>query len=283
MRVKKRESNETGEKRELKNMFKNSANKTMKNKIFALSAVFCVLLFSLLSRAQTCVIPPAGLPAMIEDLRMDENAVLKAKVLEDYFKAKTSAKEGIVSRVSDIALEVCGKKPFFIDISAGHAGELWNRDIKKDEYALMEKRSFAWMNAGENTPKAGKWFASFGIQGMGGDNPSTTMNLRLGTMLYKNKYDLALTYDYNKQDYSLLTKKALGLSARRLFPLTPHTGWNAGLKVDITDYYGEAGTDFKGLAGINIYLPGGSFDITYSIGNKGYWSVILGYTVFITR
>ena len=171
---------------------------------------------------------------------MDEKGILKVNALEEYFKIKKGEKKRIVSGLSESIAGACGKMPSFMDISTGHRGEIWN--IKKGKASLMESRSYTDINAGGKMVKTGKWFASFGMQSMGGDNPSTGMNFRLGSMLYKNKYDLALTYNYNQQNYSLLSRKSLGLSARKLFPLTPHGGYNLGINLSRSDNYGETET-----------------------------------------
>jgi len=37
------------------------------------------------------------------------------------------------------------------------------------------------------------------------------------------------------------------------------------------------------VAGINVYLPRGSFDITLNLQDKGAYGLMAGYTVFISR
>jgi len=166
-----------------------------------------------------------------------------------------------------------------IRISGGHYGELWK--LSGGKAAALETWSLAEINPVSGAARAGKWFASFGVRRMGGDYPNNGLNLRLGTMLYKNKYDLSLSWDYNRYSDSDSASKTLGLSVRRLMPLTPHTGCNLGVKISRSDYYGDASTDLSGVAGLNFYLPGGSFDISYDMGEEGRWGVTLGYTVFI--
>jgi hypothetical protein len=137
---------------------------------------------------------------------------------------------------------------------------------------------------GEKTSQAGRWFASFGMQGMsGGDYPSGAINMRLGSTLYKNRYDVALTYDYYKLRDALEGRTSLGLVARALMPVSPYGGWNIGAQLLSVNNYGVRQGTLGIVAGINVFLPRGSFDITLNLQDQGNYGLLAGYTVFITR
>jgi len=46
---------------------------------------------------------------------------------------------------------------------------------------------------------------------------------------------------------------------------------------------GDAVTSLGVLGGINFFLPGGSFDVTALIGNHSTYSLLIGYTLYLTR
>jgi len=161
-------------------------------------------------------------------------------------------------------------------------GELWN--IKPGKAEKMEAWSDSSVPLGEKTRRAGRWFASFGMQSMGGgDFPSSTLNLRFGSTLYKNRYDLAASYDYSKPRDSLLSSKSIGLVGRALMPLSRHGGWNVGAQVSSSDNYGKQDSSVGLVTGLNVYLPQGSFDLTLNLRDEGAYGFFAGYTFYLTR
>ncbi len=161
-------------------------------------------------------------------------------------------------------------------------GEIWNFSGGK------ARRLDAWSDKvlpqGPGIKTAGRWFASFGMQSMGGgDYPSSTLNMRLGSTLLQGRYDLALSYDYAKPQESELTSSSLGLVGRALLPLSRHSGWNVGAQWYAADNYGEKSSSFGLVTGINVYLPRGSFDITLNLKDKGDCGLLAGYTIYLSR
>lgn len=129
-----------------------------------------------------------------------------------------------------------------------------------------------------------RFFGYMGGQMMRGGDMDTIMafNGRLGTTLFKNRCDAAVLFSYAKMgDYNL---SSYGLLGRALFPLSEHVGWNVGGSyVRNSPSEGDAVNSIAVLGGINFYLPGGSFDVTVSIGNNSMQSLMIGYTLYLTR
>lgn len=161
-------------------------------------------------------------------------------------------------------------------------GELWALSGGKAE--KLDSWNYSAVQPGPGVSAAGRWFASFGMQNMGGgDYPASTLNMRVGSTLFRGRYDLALSYDYYKPRDSELGSRSLGIVGRALMPLSRHSGWNAGAQLSTSDNYGTKAVDFGLVTGMNVYLPRGSFDISVNLKNKGACGLLLGYTVYLTR
>ena len=139
------------------------------------------------------------------------------------------------------------------------------------------------MRFGPHSRRAGRWFGYLGGQlTRGGDLPANAWTGRIGTTLFKDRYDAAISLSRNnftEVDDSGVT--TVGLVFRALYAYTPHAGFNLGAQVDRVSAPGYSHLSPSVLAGINIYLPGGSFDITLTHGERGNRGLLLGYTVYI--
>lgn len=221
-----------------------------------------------------CAGAAAALPPEIESSRPNAAGVMQLKAAKNYKTLDVHRKAEIVAAAAgpDAAAQV----------SFDGGGELWR--VKGGEADRLDAWSDAKIRLEEKAVRTGRWFASFGMQSMaGGDYPSATLNLRLGSTLYKDRYDLALSYDYSKPQDSLLSRSSLGLVGRALMPLTRHGGWNIGAQVASVDNYGVEETKVGVVTGLNVYLPRGSFDITFNLQDKGAYGFLAGYTVYLTR
>lgn len=187
-----------------------------------------------------------------------------AAVLNAWYAAAPAKKEGLA----------------VVELNGG--GELWT--VKEGRAAKLDAWSDKQIYLGPKARRTGRWFASFGMQSMGGgDYPSSTMNLRLGTTLYKNRYDAAVSYDYGKPRDAVLSRSSLGLVGRMLMPFSRRGGWNLGAQLSSSDNYGLKTTAAGLVTGLNVYLPSGSFDISFTFRDKGAYGLLAGYTVFLTR
>lgn len=218
------------------------------------------------------------LPSEFENSRVNSAGVVYLKAAGGYKTLSKAAKASVVSQ----AASSLGRQDGQLAVELDGAGELWSlRNGKAEQLDAWSDRA---MPLSHGSSRIGRWFASFGVQAMnGGDYPSGTMNLRLGSTLFKNRYDLALAYDYSKPRDSMVSRTSLGLVGRALMPLSAHGGWNIGGQISSVDNYGDKTTSIGLVTGLNVYLPGGSFDIALKLQDKGAYGLMAGYTVFLTR
>lgn len=220
----------------------------------------------------------AALPSDFGSSRINASGVTYLMALPAYSQLALAAKEKALANAA-AALGIADGQ---VVVELPAAGELWR--VKNGKPAKLDSWSDNELPLGQGTRRAGRWFASFGMQGMsGGDYPSGTLNMRLGSTLYKGRYDAALTYDYSKQQDALVGRTSLGLVSRALLPINRHGGWNVGAELYTIDNYGVRQNSFGLVTGLNVYLPGGSFDVTLNLRDKGAYGLLVGYTLFITR
>lgn len=219
----------------------------------------------------------APLPPQFESSRTAAAGAVYLKAAKAYYDFTIGDKAAAVAAAA-AALGLAG--PVAVELDGG--GELW--EVKESRVVKLDAWSDRNIYLGPKARRTGRWFASFGMQSMGGgDYPSATMNLRLGTTLYKDRYDAAVSYDYSKPQDSELSRSSLGLVGRMLMPLSRHGGWNLGAQVSSSDNYGVKTTAVGLVTGLNVYLPRGSFDISFTLRDKGAYGLMAGYTVHLTR
>lgn len=162
-------------------------------------------------------------------------------------------------------------------------GELWT--VAGGSATLADTWSRSQLRYTRHERTAGRWFGYAGGQFVrGGDSPSNGWTGRLGTTLFKNRYDAALSISRSSltdADDSAMT--TLGLTGRALYPYTRHAGLNLGLQLDRVSYTGYSHISPSAVGGINIYLPGGSFDLSLNYGESGRVALLAGYTVYISK
>jgi hypothetical protein len=220
----------------------------------------------------------AALPSEFEGSRVNSSGLVYLKGAGGYKNLSAAAQAAAVSK----GAAALGRQDCQIAVELDGAGELW--DVRNGKAAQLDAWSDRSMPLAHGSSRIGRWFASFGMQAMnGGDFPSGAMNLRLGSTLFKNRYDLALAYDYSKPRDSIVSRTSLGLVGRALLPLSPHGGWNIGGQISSADNYGDQTSSIGLVTGLNVYLPGGSFDITFKLQDKGAYGLMAGYTVFLSR
>ena len=218
------------------------------------------------------------LPSEFEGSRVNTSGLVYLKASSSYKNLSAAAKAAAVAK----AASALGHATRQLAVELDGAGELWS--VNSGKVLELESWSDKTLPLGPGSNRMGRWFASFGMQSMGGgDSPSSTLNMRLGSTLYKNRYDLALSYDYSKPRDSLLSRASLGVVGRALMPLSRHGGWNIGVQLSSYNNYGVKTSDSGLVTGLNVYLPRGSFDITLSLRSKGAYGLLAGYTVFLTR
>ncbi|KAF0124687.1 MAG: hypothetical protein FD189_2286 [Elusimicrobia bacterium] len=162
-------------------------------------------------------------------------------------------------------------------------GELWT--ISQSSAALADTWSRKELRFTRRARTAGRWFGHISGQfARGGDYPSNGWTARLGTTLYDNRYDAAVSLSRNTfTDIDGSGVTTFGLTGRALYPYTRHAGLNLGLQLDRVSASGYSDFSPSATGGVNIYLPGGSFDMSLTYGAKGRVSLLAGYTVYIGR
>lgn len=161
-------------------------------------------------------------------------------------------------------------------------GELWL--MKYAGPARIDSWSDGRLSFSPGEPGKNRFFGYLGGQIMRGGDMDTVsaFNGRLGTTLFGNRCDAAVIYGHSKA--GSFGVSSYGLTGRALFPLTGHVGWNLGGSFTRSaPSEGGAENSLAALGGINFYLPGGSFDITASAGNHSMYSLLVGYTLYLTR
>lgn len=131
--------------------------------------------------------------------------------------------------------------------------------------------------------RSGRLFGFLGGQMVrGADADATGFNARLGSTMLQDRYDLAASFGYAALES--VTTRTYGLVGRALFPVAPGLGWNAGVQLSRFDpSRGDVTNTVSVLAGLNFFLPGGSFDVTLQVGSRSTYGVLAGYTFFLTR
>ena len=230
--------------------------------------------------AAAVVLPSAAMAegriGTFAEAALTSGGVLRLKAAESYLKLDESARKA--------AVEAQGKEyPGTSVVSVDYLGngELWT--ISDGHASLADSWKRSEIHFGPHMRRFGRWFGYVGAQATrGGDLPSNMWVGRVGTMLFKNRYDAALSVARN--NFTALSDSAvttIGLTFRSLHPFTEHTGYNYGAELDRTSYTGYSHISPSVLGGINIYLPGGSFDVTVTQGEMGNRGFMFGYTVYI--
>ena len=219
------------------------------------------------------------LPPQFEGSSVNAAGTTVLKAAKTYTAIQPMGRSAVIAQAA-AALAVPPGKPFSVEWQGG--GELWS--MKDGQPAKLDSWSDRSLPLGPKSSNRGRWFGAFGIQSMGGgDYPASSMNLRVGSTLFQNHYDLAWTYDYYKPAESQTYRASMGLMGRKLMPLSPHGGWNVGAQLSMLNNYGERSGTLGLVTGLNIYLPRGSFDITLLLQDEGAYGLLAGYTVYLTR
>jgi len=161
------------------------------------------------------------------------------------------------------------------------AGSLWT--LRDGKAVILEQWSDDHpVYTGERNG-TGRWFGFLGGQIVrGGDEDVSGFNARLGSTLFQNHYDTALMFGY--ASVGSVSSKTFGVLGRALFPLNETTGWNVGAQVSrFIPSTGDAQSTLSLLAGLNFYLPGGSFDVTLQAGNNSTYALLVGYSFYISQ
>ena len=221
--------------------------------------------------------------------RLSNNRQLILDAADPYLSAKASKRKEWVQDAltrwrEALSLAGVNKKTTFLEVVWPAGGCLWQWDKgalrQLDEWS-DEKLAFS------ETNRSGRLFGFFGGQLVtGGASQVNGLNARLGSTLFHDRYDLALSYSHTTvKTTPQYVSNTYGLVGRALFPWTKQAGWNIGGQATRTLVPGapQKYDALSALTGINFYLPGGSFDVTLTWGEEGAYGLQLGYTLFFNK
>lgn len=227
-----------------------------------------------------------ALPAAFSGCTSGAAGALYFKADKNYFAMDKTARAAVASKAIAAWLEANPKSKLALFAVKGDGmGELWGLPAG-GKTARLDAWQDSRMNFGPKQAKHGNLFAYLGGQLVTGrDYPSKGFSARLGTMLFKDRYDAAVSYSYSGiTGVADSGSSSIGLVGRARFKSTRHAGLNAGFQLNYyKSAYGEDEWAPSVIGGINVYVPSGSFDISASIGGRGAFNLQLGYTVFLSR
>lgn len=204
------------------------------------------------------------------------SGILRLKAAPGYFDLKAAEKKSAVERAVAAAPSAS-----VVSVELSSEGELWT--VSGGRAEALDYWSDRGMRFGPRSRRSGRWFGYVGGQlTRGGDLPSNALTGRIGATLFKNRYDAAISLsrsNFTELDDSAVT--TAGLTFRALYPYTAHAGFNIGVQAARVSATGYNHLSPSVLGGVNIYLPGGSFDITLTHGERGNRGLMLGYTVYL--
>jgi len=247
--------------------------------------IICLLLFQITIAAkestdyfhQSKVSSSKGLVLYSTELFIKSEEVVQQKHIRRAFKKWQNKKVRGRSKDQQNIIAVYNEKN-------GHSGSLWTLKDKKvkrlNEWSLKELSYTPYQ------PKD-RLFGFLGGQTSFGDANSIGLTSRIGTTLFKNQYDLAISFSYFKYSPEdagdAYTSKTLGLVGRALYPWKESLGWNVGAQIIYQDPAVVENKIVPGaLIGINYYLEGGTLDTTVTYNADGDMAFLTGYTFFLT-
>jgi hypothetical protein len=171
--------------------------------------------------------------------------------------------------------------------------ELWGKKPKEDA-VLLDKTDLNNLDLQRFKDKSSglllrsNFFLYCGAQAVSNaDDFNFAANLRAGTFLLKDRWDIALSLTGNIVKKSVSIN--LGLNSKYYYPLefkeqniriSPYIGAGAGLNYSKNDDSGNTAFDYTALAGVSWLLGAGSLDVGLQYGNASKLMLSVGYTFF---
>ncbi len=217
---------------------------------------------------------------------------LRVKATDAFLGARLPEKKAALAELAADWRRASPGDPLLMEVRWRYGGWIWRgkRDPKtgRERVSLVDRwddGSFPWVQ--ESSPW-GKWFLFLGGQAVsGGDiGSSHGFNVRLGTTLFRDRYDAAFTFNSTSTGPAPKVKlTSLGALGRALFRV-PDTHWGYNLGGGITVISGpgfDTENEFNVVGGLNLYQRGGSWDLSLNLGDEGTRTLVLGYSLFLNR
>lgn len=217
---------------------------------------------------------------------------LRVTATEIFLEANTTGKKQALEELAASWRNVSAADPLLLEVRWRYGGWVWRgkRDAKtgREKVTLVDRwddGSFPWV---QESSVWGRWFLFMGGQSVsgGGIGSSSGFNLRLGTTLFRDKYDVAFTFNRTSTGPSpKIELTAIGALGRALFRV-PDTNWGYNIGGSVTTISGErfkTENELSLLGGLNYYQPTGTWDLSLNLGDEGTRTLILGYSIFLNR
>ncbi|MDD2437712.1 MAG: hypothetical protein PHG27_06755 [Massilibacteroides sp.] len=226
------------------------------------------------------------------DAKLKNGGTLELQAKETYFVMEQSKKNVII----EIALKKWNGEMIFIH--AGYNREIWRRDITTGQITLIGQwdlnnaEIYKYLPKTLQTTKFHPFFFYVGGQtNFNSDKFTLLLSARIGSFLYKDRWDLALSGSLSviDNDVNSTTNAELGFLSKVYFPIrkhniSPYVG--VGISRVFTNLSMEYGTEYADfdnsywdkmlLLGISWYVGSGSLDFGAQIVDN--FNLTLGYT-----
>jgi hypothetical protein len=222
--------------------------------------------------------------AAFSDVHVSASQELELHANETYLKAGSQQRKiWVTEAVTGWQASQNQKTDQMATVVWNGGGELWT--VQGNNVSQVTEWSENRLFIPETTPPSGRLFAFFGGQvTTGGPADISGFNARVGSTLLQNRYDVALSFSAASVNTTpSVNTNSIGIVGRALFPLSEHVGYNLGGQLVMTQIDGNSQSTPGAVAGLNFFMPNGSFDVTLSAIDAGRWSLLAGYTLFFER
>lgn len=225
--------------------------------------------------------------------RLGPSKQLRVDATDDYLETRGVDKKRALEELAAAwrSRGTAGAEPFMLEVRWPYGGWIWEarRDAKSGREKLTmvdrwEDAGFPWIYEAATQDK---WFLFLGGQSVSGGSigSSSGFNARFGTTLLRGKYDVAVTFNRTSTGPTpKIELNAFGLMGRALFRKSDEWGYNIGGQiVAISGENLETENQVSALFGLNLYQGNGTWDLTLNLGDEGSRTLILGYSIFLSR
>lgn len=227
------------------------------------------------------------------DAVLTEGGVLRLAPTAEYRSAPGPARATAASAAFASWREAAGKDADLLEVAHAGGGEVWAWDERRGRAVRFESYDYAkQVAAAPRGPTVGRWFMFGGLQMTAQESLlQLFLNMRLGSFLYRDKIDAALTFDLGMTSFStpdtglddggsnVNSTTTFGVMGRYHVPLSPRWRVHGGLQWNVTSGGGTSSDYPNVLVGLSHSVGRGTFDVTARLGDNGGGTA--GYTLFI--
>lgn len=221
------------------------------------------------------------------------NSCLNIRVKEDFFSLSDKEKRNIMNSVFASSNEL-------LLLSGGYQRELWAKDGKSGKIIILDSwnanvvasaiKPLGSSQTLQRTETSPWYYYIGGNMNWGAGSPLVfNYNVRIGTFLFKNVWDIALTYGSSSinNDAGYTNRYSFGLMSRVYYPikkikLNPYLGGGISYQrtedhIDgVDDYFTSKYWNKYIVVGACWYVGPGGLDVGFQFGNG--FTTTVGYT-----